>query len=141
LSGTIRTFKGETRELVLQRFQEIVNGVAQAHLCQAEIILEKISPAVENHPVVTAVVQEAARRLFPEATLEENYQTMASEDMAFFLQEIPGCYSLIGSANPEKGLAAKHHQPDFDFDEGALITGAALIMEVVNKLLAPEFQL
>ena len=141
LSGTIRTFKQDTRELVLKRFNEIVKSIAEAHLCQAEIILEKISPAVENHPAVTAVVRQSARRLFPEATLEDNYQTMASEDMAFFLEEVPGCYSLIGSANPEEGLAAKHHQPDFDFDEGAMTTAAALILEAVNTLLDPEFQL
>ena len=31
LSGTIRTFTGDTREQVLKRFQEIVTGVASAH--------------------------------------------------------------------------------------------------------------
>jgi amidohydrolase len=141
ISGTIRTFRQGTREMVLHRFQEIVRGVAQAHQCQAEITLEKISPAVENHPQITEVVRQTARNLFPEAVVEEAYQTMASEDMAFFLAEIPGCYSLIGSANPEQGLAAKHHQPDFDFDEQALITGTALVMGAVFNLLTPEFQI
>jgi amidohydrolase len=140
LSGTIRTFKPEIRTLVLERFREIVNGVAQAHLCQAEITLEKISPAVDNHPEITKVVQQTARTLFPDADIEDSYQTMASEDMAFFLDEIPGCYSFIGSANPEKGLAAKHHQPDFDFDEGALTTGTALVIGALYNLLNPEFQ-
>jgi amidohydrolase len=141
LSGTIRTFTQETRDLVLKRFQEIVSGVAQAHLCQAEITIEKISPAVQNHPKIAEVIRQTARSLFPEANLDDNYQTMASEDMAFFLQEVPGCYSFIGSANPEKGLDAKHHQPDFNFDEGALEIGAALMVEAVYQLLDPKFQL
>jgi len=135
LSGTIRTFTQETRELVLKRFQEIVRGVAGAHLCEAEVTLEEISPPVQNHPEIAAVVRQSARQLFPEATLDENYQTMASEDMAFFLQRVPGCFSFIGSANPHKGLDAKHHQPDFDFDEEALKTGTALTIASVRNLL------
>lgn len=135
LSGTIRTFTQETRDLVLKRFREIVTGIAQAHLCQAEITIEKISPAVENHPEIAEIVRQTARTLFPEAIVDDNYQTMASEDMAFFLQEVPGCYSFIGSANPEKGLDAKHHQPDFNFDEEALKTGAALLIASIQNLL------
>lgn len=141
LSGTIRTFKGETRKLVLKRFQEIVSGVAQAHLCQAEISIEEISPAVRNHPGIAEVIRQTALRLFPEGIVDDNYQTMASEDIAFFLEEVPGCYTFIGSANSEKGLSAKHHQPDFDFDEGALKIGAALMVEAVYNLLNPDFQL
>ncbi len=135
LSGTIRTFQRETRDLVLKRFREIVSGVAQAHRCQAEITIEKISPAVQNDPEIAEVMRQTARVLFPEAELDDNYQTMASEDMAFFLQEVPGCYSFVGSANPEKGLDAKHHQPDFNFDEEALKAGAALIIGAIKNLL------
>ena len=135
LGGTIRTFRPETRDLVLKRFREIVTGVAQAHLCQAEIALEKISPAVQNDPEIAEIMRQTARRLYPEAKLDDSYQTMASEDMAFFLQEVPGCYSFVGSANPKKGLDAKHHQPDFNFDEEALKTGVALIVGGVRDLL------
>jgi amidohydrolase len=135
LGGTIRTFTGETRELVLKRFREIVSGIAAAYNCQAEVDLRSISPAVQNQPEIAAVVRQTARHLFPEATLDEEYQTMASEDMAFFLQRVPGCFSFIGSANPQKGLDAKHHQPDFDFDEEALKTGTALTIATVRNLL------
>jgi len=135
ITGTIRTFTSQTRDLVLKRFRDIVTGVAQAHLCQAEIEIVDISSAVQNDPAAAEVVRKTARTLFPGALLDTNYQTMASEDMAFFLEKIPGCYSFVGSANPEKGLDAKHHQPDFDFDEGALITGTALMIGAVRNLL------
>jgi amidohydrolase len=42
---------------------------------------------------------------------------------------------LIGSANPEKGLDAKHHHPRFDFDEEALTRGAALISGAAYRVL------
>jgi amidohydrolase len=52
---------------------------------------------------------------------------MGSEDMAFMMQQVPGCYFFIGSANDAKGFNASHHHPKFDVDEDALPRGAALM--------------
>lgn len=136
LEGTIRTFTTVSRKLVLERFHQIVEGIATAHLCSAEIEIVDISPAVTNQPEVTEVMRQTAKSLFPDAELDSNYQTMASEDMAFLMQDLPGCYSFVGSANPVLGLDAKHHQPDFNFDENALKTGVALLIGAVNRFLS-----
>ena len=135
LSGTIRSFTEETRDLLLKRFHEVVEQTAAAYLCRAKVTIEDISPAVNNDPKIAAVLRQTAGELFPEAIIDQGYQTMASEDMAFMLQEIPGCFCLIGSANSEKGLDAKHHQPEFNFDEQALTQGAALLVSAVHELL------
>ncbi len=135
LTGTIRTFEQETRERLLKRFEDLVREVAAAHLCQVEVTLEDTTPAVVNDPGVVGVVRQTARDLFPEITLDMNYRTMASEDMAFLMQDLPGCYSLIGSSNPARGLDAKHHQPNFDFDEQALVTGTALMVGSALNML------
>jgi amidohydrolase len=60
---------------------------------------------------------------------------MGSEDMAFMMEQIPGCYFFIGSANPEKGLNASHHHPRFDFDEDALPRAAAMMAAVVMEFM------
>jgi len=90
---------------------------------------------VINDPEVTAQVEQVARDLFPEADIGTDERTMGSEDMAFMMQDIPGCYFFIGSANPEKGLDAPHHHPRFDIDEIALSTGAALMTAAVLEML------
>ncbi len=135
LEGTIRTFTAETRQLVLERFHQVVEGISRAHLCSAEIEITDISPAVSNQPEVAELMRRTAKSLFPDANLDANYQTMASEDMAFLMGELPGCYSFVGSANPKQGLDAKHHQPDFNFDEEALKTGVALLVGAVGEFL------
>jgi len=135
LSGTIRSFTEETRDLLLKRFHEVVEQTAAAYLCRARITIEDISPAVNNDPKIAAVLRQTAGELFPQAVIDHGYQTMASEDMAFMMQEIPGCYCLIGSANSERGLDAKHHQPEFNFDEQALTQGVALLVSAVHDLL------
>ena len=134
LSGTTRSFTEETRDLLLKRFHEVVEQIAAAYLCRAKITIDDISPAVNNDPEIAAVLRQTAGELFPEAIIDKGYQTMASEDMAFMLQEIPGCFCLIGSANSERGLDAKHHQPEFNFDEQALTQGAALLVSAVHDL-------
>jgi amidohydrolase len=135
MEGTIRTFRPETREQVLIRFKEIVEGTAAVHRCQARIEIVDISPAVVNDPQAAEVMRGIANELFPDFEVDANYQTTASEDMAYLMQDFPACYSFVGSANPELGLTAKHHQPDFSFDESALKTGTALMLGAVLKYL------
>jgi metal-dependent amidase/aminoacylase/carboxypeptidase family protein len=40
---------------------------------------------------------------------------------------------LLGSANPEKGLAYPHHHPRFDFDETVLAMGVEMFVRCVEK--------
>ncbi len=56
---------------------------------------------------------------------------MASEDMGFILDEIPGCYFFVGGSNKEKGLDVPHHHPKFDIDERSMIDGVAIMAETV----------
>jgi len=65
----------------------------------------------------------------------ESYLTMGAEDMGFMQEKVPGCYFMIGSANNEKNLNYNHHHPKFDFDEQAMITGAALMATAAADLL------
>jgi amidohydrolase len=60
---------------------------------------------------------------------------MVSEDMASIMQQAPGCYFLVGSANSARGLDYGHHHPRFDFDEEALPWGAALMARAALDLL------
>jgi amidohydrolase len=62
---------------------------------------------------------------------------MGSEDAAVFMQAVPGCYFFLGSANPERGLSAPHHNPRFDFDEDALPLGVAVLLQALAHYLLP----
>lgn len=135
LKGTIRTFDSDVRQQVLRRFQEIVAGVGQAMGCQVEVDLQLLTPAVVNDAQAAKRVSEVGARLFPNATFDDAFQTMVSEDMAYMMQGIPGCYFLVGSANAEKGLDAPHHHPRFDIDEDALPMAAALMSAVIVSYL------
>ena len=89
-----------------------------------------------NDSVVIEQVRKAVKKYLP----AQNFhmvanQTMASEDMAFVLEQIPGAYLFIGSADPQKEEVFGHHHPRFDIDEKALVNAAALITASVLQIL------
>ncbi len=135
MEGTIRTFEPEVRDRVLERVQEVAQGVAQALGARAEVEIQRLTPPVINDPQVAARIRQVAQQLFPEAEISATERTMGSEDFAFFMEDIPGCYFFIGSANEAKGLVYGHHHPKFDFDEEALWRGSALMAAAVLALL------
>jgi amidohydrolase len=71
----------------------------------------------------------------PDAVLDTQFRTMVSEDMAFVMEKVPGCYLLVGGANPALKLDYPHHHPKFNFDEQALIWAAALMTTAVYETL------
>ncbi|MBN1487792.1 MAG: amidohydrolase [Anaerolineae bacterium] len=133
LKGTIRTFKTEVREMVEERLRAILHSTAQMMGAEIELDLKSLSPAVENDPQVTQIVQEVIKDVLGPGALTIGTRTMASEDAAFFLREIPGCYFFVGS-QPE-GEAWPHHNPRFDIDERALLNGTAVMFASLCRLL------
>jgi amidohydrolase len=139
LNGTIRTFNPQIREMVLRRMGEIIEGVAEACGAQAELKITPLTPAVINDVGVAQVVRAAAEAVVGSENVTTDERTMGSEDAAFFMREVPGCYFFLGSASPERGLDAPHHNPRFDFDENVLPIGVAIIMRALTHyLLGPE---
>ncbi len=61
LTGTIRTFDLDVREMVLRRFDEIVHGMASGLGCVAEIEHTRMTPALINDAHTTQVAQEVAK--------------------------------------------------------------------------------
>lgn len=57
----------------------------------------------------------------------EDVMSTGSDDMAEFLQAVPGCYFLVGSRNEEKGTHYQHHHPRFNIDEEALPIGVEIL--------------
>lgn len=135
LKGTIRSYNPEIRKLVIERFETITTGIAEALSCRAEVELKRVTPAVVNDPEMARRVQEVAARVFPDSMIDKQERTMGSEDMAYMMEDIPGCYFFVGSANHESGLDAAHHHPKFDFDESVLPRAAALMASAVVEFL------
>jgi len=65
--------------------------------------------------------------------LDQTVRTMASEDVSYMLDGIPGMYFFVGAANPSKGITYGHHHPSFNIDEDVLPLGVALMSASVAE--------
>jgi amidohydrolase len=135
LKGTIRTCDREVRGMVLERVKVVASGVAKAMGCSAEVTTTPLTSTVVNDERIAERLQILAKQMFPDAVISTDQFSMVSDDMAFLMDTIPGCYMLIGSSNAEKGLDAPHHHPKFDFDEAVLPRAAALMAAAAWTLL------
>jgi amidohydrolase len=135
LTGTVRTYSPEVRETILERMREMIEGVAAACGAEAELEIIPLTPAVINNADIAAIVHAAAEAVVGAKNVFAGERTMGSEDAAFFMEAVPGCYFFLGSANAERGLDAPHHNPRFDIDEDVLVLGVAVLMKVLAHYL------
>ena len=136
LSGTIRYFNPELESLIGDRLEAIIAGVCRMHGADYKLDHWQLYPPTINDRTMSDLVQSVAMEVVetPVGVVPE-CQTMGGEDMSFFLNEVPGCYFFLGSANPAKQLAYPHHHPRFDFDETALGMGVEMFVRCVEKYL------
>lgn len=135
LKGTIRSFTPEVRERVLRRVREVAEGVAAACGAAAQVTFVPGTPAVVNDPQVSEAVCAAAEAVLGAGKAISGYRTMTSEDAAFLMQLVPGCYFHFGTGNAARGIQAPLHNPRFTVDEDALPLGVAVLMQVLAHYL------
>jgi amidohydrolase len=133
LTGTIRTFDATVRETVLHRFESICQSVAAAMGVTVDLQMDLLTPAVVNDATATALMRRVAEDVLGAEYVHDGFRTMGSEDMAFFMREVPGSFMFLGSANAERGLDFPHHNSQFDFDEAVLPLGVTILAETASR--------
>ncbi|HCV00111.1 MAG TPA: amidohydrolase, partial [Dehalococcoidia bacterium] len=134
LRGTIRTYNDRVRTKMLARVEEIVSGVCAAFGATAEIKHTTSCPPLVNDEKVTAFVQAEGESFFGMEARAS--QGMGAEDMAYFLEERPGCYFWLGARKEVNGVSGRHHDPGFIIDEGAIPLGMEFGMRLIEGSLA-----
>lgn len=133
--GTIRTFTPAVRETVLTRLRVLLDGITAGMGARYELKVEIATQAVVNDAAVAEVARNAAVPIVGPHAVGWHTPLMVSEDFSEFAARVPACFMLLGSANPELGLDAPHHNPRFDFDERALPLGVALLTTAAARYL------
>jgi amidohydrolase len=135
MQGTLRAFELVLRDHLLSRMREIVAGFGSTFRLEAEVRLTDACPATINTAEMAELVRGVGARVVGQQNVRGDTRTTGSEDMSLFLNEVPGCFFFVGSANTERGLASPHHSPAFDFDERALDVGVRMLTSVAVDYL------
>lgn len=136
LVGTVRTYSADFRDRIPRLVEDLVTGIATAAGASAKVHYDRLYPTTVNDTAIAARVTEAATTFLERRQIRSDYRTMAAEDMAFFLERVPGCYAFVGCGNADKGTDRPHHSPRFDLDEDALVVAAELLSRAALALLA-----
>ena len=134
MSGTVRYFNPQFDGFFKQRIEQVVSGICQSHGAKYELEYYSLYPPVINDEQIASLVRSIAETVIESPIgIVPECQTMGGEDMSFFLQEVPGCYFFLGSANADRDLAYPHHHPRFNFDETALGMGVEIFVRCVEQ--------
>src|SRR6185312_6811063 len=137
LQGTMRAFSPEHRAYLLRRIREITTGTAIAMGGSCDVETFDGCPPCTNDPKMTELVRNAAIASVGEHNVDDSQAVMTtgSDDMAYFLDAVPGCYFIVGAQNAEKGAKYPHHHPHFNIDEDALPIGVEVLTRAALDFL------
>ena len=132
LEGTMRAFSVETREKMKRRLSEIASGVASALGARAETEFYQGCPALKTDGEMVKMALSRARELLGEEKVfsAEDLpagQVGGSEDFAYIAEKVPSVMVALAAGEEKKGYKYGLHHPKADFDEKAMVNGAALL--------------
>ncbi|WP_274365867.1 amidohydrolase [Paenibacillus thermotolerans] len=133
LEGDIRYMSEETKVIIGQELHRIAGGIEAEFGVQCELTFAPDYPPLYNNPELTDFVKmclEGAND--PDIKEVVEYPMMSpSDDFAYYLEKIPGCYFYIGCTPKGVDKPYFNHNPKFDIDEDALIVAAKSVGYVV----------
>jgi hippurate hydrolase len=135
---TVRAMQPAVRDLLERRITEIAQAQAASFGATAEVEYIRRYPALNNTPEHTEFCKQVVRDWLGDAGLVAHPEPVtASEDFAFFLEKVPGCYINIGNGVGSVG-GCMVHNAGYDFNDRVLSTGATYWVKLAEKWLAPQ---
>ncbi|WP_053362707.1 M20 family metallopeptidase [Bacillus sp. FJAT-27251] len=134
VEGDVRSMSPETREIIETGVRDFAEGLERSYGIKSILEYENDYPVLYNDPDVTEQVRQALEKAsIPEVeAVLETPPLPPSEDFAYYLEKVPGCYFYVG-AEPETGEAYPHHHPKFNINEKSLIISAKAMAVVVDS--------
>lgn len=129
----IRTTSKSMQDLMAKRVPEVIHAQAQSFGCTATLDYGDcvVYPVGINDAEMTALVRETALSIGQQPSdVDLKGPIMFSEDFAYMLEKVPGCFFGIGNG-PSKGL----HDPGYDFNDELLLKGTAFWARLVARAL------
>jgi len=136
LSGTVRTVDAGMREEMPERIERIVRGITSAMRAQYTFEYVFGYPVTVNDVDRAQFARRVAGTIVGDANVISAGMSMGAEDMAYFLEAVPGCYLRLGSGHKEH--IRPHHSALFNFDESALPIGVELLAQLSLLYLSGE---
>lgn len=135
LSGTIRSLDPNARDLARDMVRTAAAELEKEPGLQVKIEVRPSYPMLENdEAMLDLFVNVAGQVVGPAKTIRQG-PSFGAEDMAYFLQKVPGANYWLGCAPPGQGRAAMLHSPEFDPDEAVMPLGVEMMVSLAEAFL------
>ncbi|MDR0806819.1 MAG: amidohydrolase [Enterobacteriaceae bacterium] len=138
LDGTVRCFNVPTRERIKAAIERYAEHTAAVYGATAKVEYTYGTLPVINEERSALLAQSVVRDAFGDNTLYVEKPTTGGEDFSYYMENIPGCFALVGSGNPEKGTDWAHHHGCFNIDEDSMVKGAELYAQYAWSYLQQD---
>ena len=120
--------------------ERIITETVKAYGCTTEkpVRSRAGNRAVMNHPVCCDIIRKALVPLIGAENVIETTPTMGAESFSVLSAYYPSVMVHTGVGNPEKGMNAGGHSPQFEPDEAGFKTGIAAAVAYAQAFLAYE---
>ncbi|WP_295539650.1 M20 aminoacylase family protein [uncultured Pseudacidovorax sp.] len=138
LKLTIRARRPEVRALLRDRITAMAQAQAAVHGATAKVDYQWKMPPCVNDAGATAFAHEVALRTMGErALIPDMAPLQASDDFAFMLNEVPGCYFIVGNGDgtPGNGPGCMVHNTGYDFNDEILPSTASFWVSLAQAYL------
>ena len=136
LELSVRTLNAEVRALLRRRIVEIVESQARGLGVEAVIDWRPGYDVLVNDAHCTQFASGVALSLFgPDRVVTEGRRFTASEDFAFMLQKVPGCYFFVGNGLAGQPGGCMVHHPGYDFNDHIIAPVSRFWAALVDRYL------
>ena len=129
--GTVRILDPKDRAYLKTRIPELLQQIAKANRASVEVDYKESYPPVVNDPAIADFFADCAKKVLgADHVTEITEPTMGAEDVAYYLNAIPGNYGIVGSLKAHAdGIVYPHHNARFDIDESTMWIGTAVFLQ------------
>lgn len=135
IEGTCRSTSEQVRQFMYRRIGEVSKAIANCYGGQVEYQYDFKYPALINDEDFTNFLIKSTEKIISSDNIKIlKNPVMSSDDMAFYLHDIPGSYFFL--SNPKCGeCPTPHHNSKFDMDEELLYLPVAIYLNIVEEFL------
>jgi amidohydrolase len=133
MEGTLRTLRSETRQLAIDRLNQLVRGLETSFGCSVEFQLTPGYPLLRNDPELAQWTVDQMHEFLGTESVHLEPPRMGAEDFAYFLKRYPGVMLRLGCHDPQKGYSYGLHSPYFDLDEKVLDVGVRIFAHLLIR--------
>lgn len=134
IAGTARTLTPATRTLVHNAIERRCAAVAAACGCEIDFEWNEGYPPLLNDPAMADFVAQTARAaLGPERFVPVARPSMGGEDFSYYLEQVPGCFFLVGVEPDRQDGHPPLHNDRYDFTDAALEVAMKMLVELALR--------